>query len=281
MNDELEKAYEADKERKSVKSDELQAARDYVGVLLDEAEGRNAQLEDKKQEADELLERLYKKEEEMDALIKVAESEKKKNRLATFWMCFALAELLMIVVFAIVLIVNSGSLYRNPNTVLNRESNTDKGQSPDTDIVQEETPSTVKYSDDLAERVRALKAQDMYPFRASVEKVDGLEYLVFTSGNISVGYKNEYNPEESKYRKCMIVDNGLERYVSERSYDLKGDLMNLVPTFTTINDRRMLAFIEYNSRVAVNIPSAVNIINGLSLRTYIVIVFGYLTLYSS
>ena len=36
--DELREAYEADKERRNVREDELQAAKDYLGVLLKEIE---------------------------------------------------------------------------------------------------------------------------------------------------------------------------------------------------------------------------------------------------
>ena len=49
--DELEAAYAADMNRKSAREEELQAARDYLGVLLDEAEGKSIELEDTKQEA--------------------------------------------------------------------------------------------------------------------------------------------------------------------------------------------------------------------------------------
>ncbi|MCR5322341.1 MAG: hypothetical protein K6E85_03600 [Lachnospiraceae bacterium] len=270
MNEELEKAYEADKERKQNRTDELQAARDYVGVLLDEAEGKNAQLEDKTQEAEELFERLRKKEGEIDELIRVAESEKKKNKFATFWMFFALAELLMIVVVAVILIIHSGSLTGKKNDdnadgqSVGNVSETDNGQH----VEIEQKVVTQKYSENLKEKVDSIKASQIAPFTADIKVIDGLEYLVFSTDNISVAYKNEYYLDEMSYRKSTVIDNGTERYTSSRGYDLTGDLTDLVPKLTNLGGRRMLAFTEYNSRVSANIPSVIRVVDCESFRTY-------------
>lgn len=268
MNKELEKAYEADKERKQNRIDELQAARDYVGVLLDEAEGKNAQLEDKTQEAEELVLHLRKKEGEIDELIRVAEIEKKKNKFATFWMIFALAELLMIVVVAVILIVHSGSLTGKKNDET-AQTEVNAGTDVAGHVTEtEKPPVTQKYSQDLTERVKALNASQTAPFSADVRTIDGLEYLVFSTDNISVAYKNEYYIEEMGYRKSTVIDNGTERYTSSKGYDLNGDLLALVPKLTTVNNRKMLAFTEYNTRIADNIPSVLRLVDCENFRTY-------------
>ena len=267
MNEELEKAYEADKERKQVRTDELQAARDYVGVLLDEAEGKNALLEDKEQEARELVERLKKKEGEIDDLIRVAESEKKKNRLATFWMCFALIELLAIGVVTVLLIIHSGSLTDRSERV--PEANVGSTQDPGTttDPVVTEEVLTRKYTEDLTEKINTLNSADIAPFTASVGTFDGLEYLVFSNKDIKVAYKNEYYIDESDYKKAVMIDNGTQRYTISTVYDLTGDPKNLIPKMTMLDDRQMLFFAEYNS--IDNIPSVMRFVDCSDFRSYI------------
>ncbi|MCR5332372.1 MAG: hypothetical protein K6E62_14495 [Lachnospiraceae bacterium] len=267
MNEELEKAYEADKERKQTRTDELQAARDYVGVLLGEAEDKNALLEDKRQEADELLERLKKKENEIDDLIRVAESEKKKNKLATFWMCFALAELLMIVVVAMLLIIHSGSL--TGRTGLPESEDNDAPVSNEAVVSTVPTPEpTVKYAEDLTEKISSLDKEAIAPFTADIKKIDGLEYLVFTADKVSVAYKNEYLQDEMGYRKAVLIDNGTERYTLAQGYDLTGDLKALVPKLTAIDGENMVVFTEYNSRIAENIPSFIRLVGCRDFRSY-------------
>ncbi|MBO4415403.1 MAG: hypothetical protein J5824_05410, partial [Lachnospiraceae bacterium] len=269
MNEELEKAYEADKERKQNRADELQAARDYVGVLLDEAEGKNAQLEDKTQEAEELFARLRKKEGEIDELIRLTEIERKKNKFANLWMFFALAELLMIVVVAVILIVHSGSLTGKKNNEESRQPEENLSASVTGEPIEiEKTVVTQKYSENLAEKAKQLKASEIAPFSASVRNIDGLEYLVFSTDNISVAYKNEYYLEEMSYRKSTVIDNGTERYTSSKGYDLSGDLRDLVPKLTMIKGRKMIVFTEYNPRVSENIPSTIRLVDCESFRTY-------------
>ena len=269
MNEELEKAYEADKERKQGRTDELQAARDYVGVLLNEAEDKNALLEDKRQEADELFERLKKKETEIDELIRVAESEKKKNKLATFWMFFALAELLMIVVVAIVLIAHSGSLTARPVQQPGQEERGDPGhEGTVSGTVTPEPVKTQKYASDLQERIKTLNKDEIAPFSVEVKNIDGLEYLVFSAGNISVAYKNEYYLEEMGYRKGINIDNGSERYTLSAGYDLTGDIKDLVPELTNVDGEKMVVFTEYNNRIAQNIPSFIRLVNCQDFRSY-------------
>ena len=94
--DELEAAYAADMNRKSAREEELQAARDYLGVLLEESEGKSIELEDKKQEANALAARLYRTENEIGELKAQSKRFNRQGKFLTFWMCFSLLELILI-----------------------------------------------------------------------------------------------------------------------------------------------------------------------------------------
>ena len=89
---ELLKAYEADKERRNVREDELQAAKDYLGVLLEEIESKNKELEEKKAEAGKLADALRKSENEKQAEIKANEEAKESNKYKSIWIGIAIIE---------------------------------------------------------------------------------------------------------------------------------------------------------------------------------------------
>lgn len=264
-NETLEKAYSEDKERRMLREDELQAARDYLGLLLDEAEGKNEELADKTQEADELSRRLSRTEEEIEELKKETDSSSKNQKRAFIWMCVSLVELLLIAGMAI------GMFFKlsDGNGVIDvNHSQEDKKQNT-ASVTQVPAPVlTAKYADDLAERVKYVSHDSIAPFECSVQSIDGLEYLTFTDGNISVCYKNEYYLDELNFRKSVIVTNGNQRYTFERSYDIANDLVELCPKYTKIGSAKYLVFADYFATVDNGIPETVRMIDCDNFRMY-------------
>ncbi|MCR5684599.1 MAG: hypothetical protein K6G81_04145 [Lachnospiraceae bacterium] len=268
MNEELEKAYEADKERKQVKTDELQAARDYVGVLLNEAEGRNAELKDKNEQADALKARLDERENDYAQLSIEHSREKNKAKLARFWMFFGLGELLVIVVLAVIMIAGSFRTHKNTEKNGTEQGSSSTDTVPADQEIPDALPETVKQRDDLAVAVESLNHDPDSLFKASVETVDGLEYLVFKHSKLKVCYKNEYYADEKSYSKCMLIDNGNARYSFEKNYDLTGDLSGLVPVITNADGIKMLAFAEYADKQTKGFPQKLTLIDYNSFRIY-------------
>ena len=270
MDKELEKAYEADKERKLVKNDELQAARDYVGVLLDEAEGRNAELKDKNEQADALKAKLDERENEYAKLSREHSFEKNKAKLARFWMFFALGELFVIVVLALVLIIGGRTPDNKADNAVTGQDASENARPADTAPDHEEIAATVKMRQDLASAAASYVSTEANGFKAGVETIDGLEYLVFSKNKLKVCYKNEYYADEAKYNKCMLLDNGSARYTVEKNYDLNGDLSKLAPVLTKTDGISMLAFTEYADSSDAGFPKKLTLVNYSTFGFYTV-----------
>ncbi len=266
--DDFDAAYAADKERKLAREEELQAARDYLGVLLEESEGKSIELEDKKQEADALAERLYRTENEISALKQQNNRFNRQGRFLIFWMCFSLLELLLIAGLVIALYQNIGKGRGNSVSLPDGANySSDAGPVP-TGEADVETVLTEKYNSELETVIKYVSQEAIAPFTASVEKIDGLEYLVFEGDGIRVCYKNEYYTDEINYRRCVIVERDDKRFSLIRSYDLNGDIAELCPTLTNIGKVRYLAFVDYEGNIANGIPSGFRLIECNDFRMF-------------
>ena len=268
--DELARAYEADRERKLVREEELQAARDYLSVLLEEAEDRSEELEGKKQEAHALAARLTRTENEIEQLKNETQAVARGRDRATAWMCISIFELLLIAGLVLVLYFKlSGSQSVLTHNGAEENTTVQSGAvqtEPVTTLVEE--PMTAKFTEDLEMRVRYMSAEAIAPFTATVETIDGLEYLVFTRGSLRICYKNEYYPEDMSFRKAVIVENGSNRFTFSRSYDLTSDMVELCPKLTCINGTELLVFVDYSGNAAGGMPQEIRLISCDDFRMY-------------
>ena len=266
--DELEAAYAADMNRKSVREEELQAARDYLGVILEEAEGKSIELEDKKQEANALAERLYRTESEIGELKAQSRKFNRQGKFLTFWMCFSLLELILIagLVIALYLNINKG---RNAAVAPAGDKSTDTAASAEpTAVPDAEEPLTARLTDELPNLIRYVSHESIAPFAVSVEKIDGLEYLVFSHDDIRVCYKNEYYLDELNYRKCVVIEREGSRFTFMRDYDLNADPVELCPILTNIGGTRYLTFVDYEGNIMSGVPSGIRFISCSDFRMY-------------
>lgn len=262
----LEEAYRQDKARKLIREDELQAARDYLNVLLQEMEGRNVELEGKYRETGELQERLARTEDEIRDLKNEKKASKRQKFFSVLWMCISIVELAVIIGLLI--------FFRPAG-----ESNSDKADDR-TDLTQDvmmdnedhqkEEPAvlTLKFCDNLEERVRHIKSEQIAPFTCAVEKLDGLEYLTFTSPKVKVYFKNEYFAEDISFKKLVTIERNGERLSFKSTYDMNGDISQMCPQLSKVSNQEMLTFMEYNEESRTNIPYMIRLVAVNSLRLY-------------
>ncbi len=225
--EDLQKAYEADRQRKASREEELKDAKEYLELLLKEVEG-------KEQEAATLRESLAESREKIDQL--TTGPKAKQSRLTKrVLLVLAVVELVCIIgLLAYFVFIKDDTQQQNtPETVKTGQVGEENAENP------AEVHEKIKYRDDLQALSSTVIAGN---FKCSREIRDGLEYLVFSDGNISVGYKNEYYADEVALRKCVFVEKNGRRYLFTADYDLTGDPLRLVPTITRIGESKYLVF---------------------------------------
>ncbi len=225
--EDLQKAYEADRQRKASREEELKDAKEYLELLLKEVEG-------KEEEAASLRESLAESKEKIDQL--TTGPKAKQSRLTRrVFLVVSVVELVCIIGLLAYFV------FIKDNTTPNDEKTTT--QVSENEGVESETALTahkkIKYREDLQSLASTVIAGN---FKCTCETRDGLEYLVFNDGNISVGYKNEYYADEVALRNCVFVEKNGRRYIFTADYDLAGDPLLLVPSVTRIGENRFLVF---------------------------------------
>lgn len=266
--DELKKAYEADKERRSAsKDEELKAAQDYLGVLLEEIENKNAELEEKKKEAGMLADALMQSEQENE-IGKKKDISGEAKKVGSVWFAISIIEALAI----IALIVCSVLIVRS---IKKEYENSAKDEPKPTTAVENNTqevlptpvpePLTAKHVENL-EELAAAAAQDMKDFTCSVETIDGLEYLVYSNGDIKVAYKNEYYLSDKSFRKVVLLEQGDKRTVRSYGYDFGENLKLLCPRECRIGNRECYVLTDYAGPG--RIPDTLRVVDASTLNEY-------------
>ena len=254
IEDELKEAYAADKERRTAadeaKSDELKAAKDYLTVLWSEIESKNKEieaqkeeLENKRLEAVELAMKLNNNELGIDEPVTDSTETKAAKR---FWPFLAIAEFLVIIAFAVILIVNS----KSPAADNTSGDGVTSSTSPEpTSAVSSEIEArlTQKHNDNLEAFISGAEAYRFEKMKPEIKKIDGLEYLVFTDGDISVAYKNEYYIDDQEYRKLVRVEKDGRQYVQNLGYSLTEDIEKLIPKYSMIDGKEVIVLTDYVS----------------------------------
>ena len=243
--DELMEAYEQDKERRSVREDELQAAKDYLGVLLKEIEEKNKELDQKKEEAGKLADALKKSEDEKLAEAEATAEAKEVGRYKSIWIGIAIIEFLAIIAVVVSLFIVYGKVksdYEDRIKQLEDELNAEP--DPVTDIVTP-TPATEKYVSDLSQVISRLSGKLSDGFSCGTDTIDGLEYLVFSKGDFRICYKNEYFINEKAFGKSLLIEKGDKRVIERIDYDLEGDVEKLCPFICKVNGTELAVVSDY------------------------------------
>ncbi len=243
--DELREAYAADKERRFARDDELKAAKDYLGVLLSEIESKNSEIEDQKNELEN------KKIEAVELAMKLKNAElglddpmpdESSKKGAGIWPGIAIVEMIVIVALIVTSLIVFWQLKDGNNQT--GQENTAPLSTASPVIV--ETRPTQKYNDSLADSISNLEAFRYEKMRPSIKEIDGLEYLVFSDGTVSVAYKNEYYTDDKEFRKVVLVEKDGKRFMTLFGYDLKGDIGKMVPKMSKINNRDVVVISDYD-----------------------------------
>ena len=226
--EDLQKAYEADRQRKASKEEELKDAKEYLELLLKEVEGKEA-------EAASLRESLAESKEKIDQLT-VGPKAKQSRLTRRVLLVLAIVELVCIIgLLAYFVFIKESPSSPDPDTSVAEGEKAEDGQ----DSVSPALPEKKKYREDLQALAQTVIAGN---FKCTCEQRDGLEYLVFSDGKISIGYKNEYYADEVALRNCVFVEKNGRRYLFTADYDLNGDPLRLVPSMTRIGESRYLVF---------------------------------------
>ncbi len=267
---EFDKAYDADVEIRSGHEEELQAARDYLNVILKEAEGTYKELEELKAEAKRLKSDVSDRDNVLEQMKAETAERKKKDRAANLWMAFALVELLLIGALIAVLFINSGNgkTADSENIVPTLEAEDNTGhESAGTDVMAEKL--TEKHMENLADMIAGETSKEGMlngNFTMSAERIDGLEYLAFKSSDISVFFKNEYYTDDMSFRKAVIIERGGKRVIYNMSYDIAG-LSKLCPALSTVSGKEVIVFTDYESGSR-GVPKLVTLVDCESLYEY-------------
>ncbi|MCR5431087.1 MAG: hypothetical protein K6E95_00870 [Lachnospiraceae bacterium] len=225
--EDLQKAYEADQQRKASKEEELRDAKEYLELLLKEVEGKET-------EAAGLRESLAESREKIDQLTKGPKAKQRKlTRRVLFIM--VIVELLCIIGLLSYFVFIKDDASEDTGEAV---SAIEKSET-ETDEEKITLPEKKKYREDLQTLAPSLIAGN---FKCSCETRDGLEYLVFTDDDISIGYKNEYYAEDVALRKCVFIEKNGRRYLFTADYDIMGDPLELIPVTTYIDNTRYLVF---------------------------------------
>jgi len=250
--EDLQKAYEADRQRKASREEELKDAKEYLELLLKEVEG-------KEEEAVSLRESLAESEKKVDELTKGPQAKQRKLTRRVL-IVLSIVELICIIgLLAYIVFIKDDTETRDTPTVIESDLQADDSVEKTTGQVK-----TTKYREDLKSFASTIISGD---YECTCEKRDGLEYLVFSDGEISIGYKNEYYSDDVTLRNCVFVEKKGKRYLFPAVYDMNADPLTLVPKTTTIGESRYLVFMG-NPPTGSGIPSFVRLFDCDGFKLY-------------
>ena len=226
--EDLQKAYEADRQRKASREEELKDAKEYLELLLKEVEG-------KEEEVASLRESLEESKEKIDQL--TSGPKAKQSRLTRrVLLVVAVVELVCIIgLLAYFVFVKETPKTEIITTETIRSGGSETGNAGESAVTTEKK----KIREDLEPLASTVISGN---YKCVRETRDGLEYLVFSDGNISVGYKNEYYTNDITLRNAIFVEKDGRRYLFPAEYDLSGDLLDLVPKMIKIGNGNYLVF---------------------------------------
>lgn len=258
-------AYEADKKMRAVREEELQAAKDYLGVLLDEIETKNKELEAAKMEIQGLRGNAEVTGSSTAALEEVV---KKKSRSAVFWMVMSLFEAAVAVVLLVVMLRNLGTDQQTVNLVEPTPAVT-AGAAVDDEGDAINGQKTERFYDNLAELADAFNGTGDSEFSAEVINKNNFEYLSFINGDIRVSYRNEYESGDDLFKKSIIIENSIKRVELVHSYDFADGASSLCPQTIDISGKgRTLVLISGVSEATGGMPSEIRFVDESTLTEY-------------
>ena len=135
------------------------------------------------------------------------------------------------------------------------------------DDEKDKTPQTHVLISDLKERVAALSQNNIAPFTASVETVEGREALCFSYRELRIVYWNEY-PEGEEGTKLRLESGG-RLLVYPWDYDFSGNLELLAPKYGAYAgaEGNQIIFTKY-TKPDDNIPERICVLDAQRLWEY-------------
>lgn len=128
-------------------------------------------------------------------------------------------------------------------------------------------PQTYLLISDLKERVASLSQNNIAPFTASVEQVEGREALCFTYKELRVVYWNEYPSGEEKTK--LRLENGQRLLMYPWKYDFSGNLELLAPKYGAYAgaEGNQIVFTQYE-KAGDHIPERICVLDAERLWEY-------------
>lgn len=267
-DEELKAAYEADRQRRSTaREEDMKAAQDYLSVLLEEIENKNAELEEKKKEAGILADALIQSEQ---GNVNGKNSGTAPNDIphSHKWMAAAIVEGLVIIALLIcswLVIRGIKKDYSGDNEkIVQSDINEENTEKPSVTPIEKSEPETAKYVDNLAEIAEKFGTDG--GFRCYVELIDGLEYLVFDDGSIKFCYKNEYYLTDKAFRKALLVEADGKRREGSFGYSFDGEIRLLCPKDCIIDGKKYYVLSDYAGPG--RIPKTLRVISASGMTEY-------------
>ncbi|MCR5830464.1 MAG: hypothetical protein K6F93_08995 [Lachnospiraceae bacterium] len=250
--EDLQKAYETDRQRKASREEELKDAKEYLELLLKEVEG-------KEEEAVSLRESLAESEKKIDELTKGPQAKQRKLTRRVL-VVLSVVELICIIgLLAFIVFNKDSSATEDKSTVIESDLVNKTG-----DTQKESKVEKVKYRDNLKSFASTIISGD---YDCSCEVRDGLEYLVFSDGEISIGYKNEYYSDDVALRNCVFIEKNGKRYLFPAVYDMNADPLTLVPKTTVIGESKYIVFMG-NPPAGSGIPATLRLFDCDGFKLY-------------
>ena len=243
--DELREAYEEDRERRNVREDELQAAKDYLGVLLKEIEEKNKEIDAKREEAGRLADALKKSETEKQAEAEATAEAKESNRYKSIWIGIAIIEFLAIIAVVVSLFIVYGKVKSDYESRI--EELTKNPEIAEPTVTAEITPAPVteKHVENLSDVVSQLSGKLKDGFACRVDTIEGLEYLVFAKGDFKICYKNEYYISDRDFSNSVLLEKGDKRIVERMDYNIEDNPESLCPFICKVNGIDLAVITDY------------------------------------
>ncbi len=198
-------------------------------------------------------------------LERMKELERKRRK--NFWRVLAVFEMVLMIAlgagFFAYIELHKGAL----ETAKHGENGPAELTPTPDESVQPELPQTEFFVENLSELVAKLTINEIAPFTATVEKIDGMEYLCFTCGDIRICYANEHRAEQED--TYIYISNEQRRVVYPWDYDLTAPLGQLAPKYGSYTGEAgaQLIFLQYEDG-EYNIPASVRMLDAEKLWEY-------------
>lgn len=202
---------------------------------------------------------------EVQGLKERLEKIQKKNR-QTGWKVLSVTLLICIAAFVFIAAIHINS-DRKKDAEASGNTNI-QIQQGNSDTTVEENKKTQKEIDYLRMKVSAIELEEIAPFTAVVEEIDGFEALSFVYEDLKISYFNEYLIE-SEEPKRIRIENSKRLVMIPWEYDLNDRLEQLAPEYGSFTgaEGKQIVFFDYPD-VKTKMPTALRMLDADKLWEY-------------